>query len=164
YKDRFVGGGVMAQLLMTTVFATFLQEASSRALIAAGDGPGLAVTNAVKVGATIIATLLGFTFAGFAGFLVGNGIGAVVGLVVVGVRARRAGIAGVLAADVRAASVFVLVLAVGCGLPVLLAPIVHVHVAWLTAAMCPVLCVPLLAVVWRRVRVLRARRPAAALQ
>jgi len=159
YKDRFPDGGAMAQLLMLTVFATFLQEASSRVLLAAGDGRGLAFTNMSKVFVTILATLIGFTVAAFEGFLVGNGVGAIVGVVVVGLRAGTAGTSGVLAADLRAVLTFAVLLAVGCGVPVLLAPIVAVDVAWLTAAACPLLCGPLLFIVVRRVRVLRARPP-----
>ncbi len=158
YKDRFVDGGEMAQLLMLTVFATFLQEASSRTLIAAGDGRGLAFTNAAKVAVTITATLIGFSYFGFSGFLVGNGVGAVVGVVVVGLRADAAGASGVLVADLKASAIFAVVLVVGCGVPVLLAPALGVHVAWLTAMACPLLCGPLLLIVVRRVRVLRARQ------
>jgi len=158
YKDRFPDGGAMAQLLMLTVFTTFLQEASSRVLLAAGDGRGLAFTNLCKVLVTIVATLIGFTVAGFAGFLVGNGVGAIVGVIVVGIRANASGGSGVLGADLGAAAVFAVLLAVGCGLPVVLAPTLRVDVAWLTALACPLLCGPLLFMVWRRVGVLRARR------
>ena len=157
YKDRFQDGGAMAQLLMITVFATFLQEASSRVLLAAGDGRGLAFTNFCKVVVTIIASLIGFAAAGFKGFLIGNGVGAIVGVVVVGLRANATGASGVLSADLGASFTFAAVLGLGCGLPVLLAPVVHVDVAWLTAFFCPLLCGPLLFMVAVRVRALRSR-------
>ena len=157
YKGRFPDGAVMAQLLMLTVFATFLQEASSRVLLAAGDGRGLAFTNASKVAVTIVATIVGFALADFEGFLVGNGVGAIAGVVVVGVRANASGASGVLAADLRAAATFAVVLAIGCALPALLAQRLDVDVAWLTAAACPLLCGPLLLIVLRLVKA-RTRR------
>jgi O-antigen/teichoic acid export membrane protein len=158
YKDRFVDGGGMAQLLMLTVFATFIQEATSRALVAAGDGRGLAVTNASKVGVTIVATLIGFTQFGFVGFLVGNGVGALAGVVIIGLRARGLGLHDALRADLQTLALFLLLVALSCGVPWLLSPVVHVDVAMLTAAACPLVCVPLLVRVLRRARQLRQAR------
>jgi divalent metal cation (Fe/Co/Zn/Cd) transporter len=68
------------------VWLAFVQEASSRALVASGDGPGLAVSNGLKVAATVVATLVGFKVAGFWGFVVANSVGALFGVVVTGIR------------------------------------------------------------------------------
>jgi hypothetical protein len=161
----------MAQLLMIPAWLAFLQEASSRALLAAGDGRGLAWSNAVKVVATIFATLIGFSFFGFWGFVVGTGVGALAGVIVVGQRLAKSGVS-VLAGDLGATAAFVVVGAVACLVPVAVAPllptipyawlgigtpgVLHIHSAFITLISCVVVCVPLGLVVLRRVKEARA--------
>ena len=155
YKENFHAAGPMAQLLMLPAWLAFLQEASSRALLAAGDGRGLALSNAVKVFGTIIATLVGFELWGFWGFVSGCGVGAFVGVVVVGWRLRKHGVL-VLGGEVMATAAFLVVGGVACGLPLWLAPRVGVHAAWLTLVSCVVICGPLAVLVIKRVREARA--------
>lgn len=171
YREGFHGAGPMAQLLMIPAWLSFLQEASSRALLAAGDGRGLALGNAVKVVATIVATLVGFSFFGFWGFVVGCGVGAVSGVIVVALRLKKHNVE-VLGPDLMATSVFIVVGGVACGLPWLIAPwlpaidldvmgcglpgVIGIHPAALTLISCVVLCAPLAWVVLGRVREARS--------
>jgi O-antigen/teichoic acid export membrane protein len=156
YKNpAFHAAGPLAQLLLVPVWFAFLQEASSRAMVADGDGRGLAFTNGVKVAATIVGTLVGFQAAGFEGFLVGSTVGAFVGVVVVAVRLGQRGLP-VLGGELAATVVFLVLLAASCGIPVWVAPVVGVHVAWLTLGSCVVVCGPLALLVRRRVRAVRA--------
>ncbi len=171
YRPAFHGAGAMAQLLMIPAWLAFLQEASSRALLAAGDGRGLALGNAVKVVATIVATLVGFTYFGFWGFVVACGVGAVSGVVVVGVRLREHGVT-VLAGDLKATIAFIVVGGVACYAPILVAPlfpsfdldvvgtslpgVLRVHPAFITLLSCVAVCGPLALIVLKRVKEARA--------
>ncbi len=149
YKQNFHAAGPMAQLLMLPAWLAFLQEASSRALLAAGDGRGLALSNAVKVIGTIIATLVGFELWGFWGFVGGCAVGAVIGVVIVGWRLREHGVT-VLGGDLIATLAFLLVGGAACAIPVWAEPLVGVNAAWLTLISCVVLCGPLAVIVFRR--------------
>jgi O-antigen/teichoic acid export membrane protein len=164
YKEGFHAAGPMAQLLMLPAWLAFLQEASSRALLAAGDGRGLALSNAVKVVGTIIATLVGFEVWGFWGFVGGGALGAVVGVVIVGWRLRDHGV-HILAGDLSATLAFFVVGGVACGVPMLLEPligvrfgfnVVHLKSQWLTLVSCVLLCGPLAILVVKRVGEARA--------
>jgi O-antigen/teichoic acid export membrane protein len=160
-KPAFQAAGPMTQVLMLQVWLAFLQEASSRAMVAAGDGRGLAFTNGLKVAATVLATLVGFQVGGFEGFVAGTIVGALVGVVVVGVRLRQQGLPG-LGGDLGATVVFVALGGVACYGPVALAPVVGVHAAWLTLVSCVLVCGPLGLYVARKVRSVRAGNHAAA--
>lgn len=171
YREGFHGAGTMAQLLMIPAWLAFLQEASSRALLAAGDGRGLALGNGIKVVGTIGGTLLGFQLYGFWGFVVGGGVGAFVGLLAVALRLRTHGIPAVVP-DLIATAVFVVVGGVACVGPHLLAPllpgidlevfgvglpgVLHVHPAALTLVSCVLVCGPLAFYVLRHVRKARS--------
>ncbi|MDP2343125.1 MAG: oligosaccharide flippase family protein [Deltaproteobacteria bacterium] len=155
YKEGFHAAGPMAQLLMLPAWLAFLQEASSRALLAAGDGRGLALSNAVKVVGTIIATLVGFELWGFWGFVGGCGAGAVVGVVVVGWRLRDHGVT-VLVGDLVATVVFFVVGGAACVVPMFLEPIVGIKSQWLTLVSCVLICGPLAVLVVERVKEARA--------
>ena len=156
YPAAFHGAGPMAQVLMVTVWLAFVQEASSRALVASGDGPGLAVSNGLKVAATVIATLVGFQVAGFWGFVVANSVGAFFGVVVTGIRLRRLGAGHVLRDDLVATGVFVGLLLLAGGVPVLLGPVVGVAAHWLTLISCILVCGPLALLTRTRVKEARA--------
>ncbi|MBM4280014.1 MAG: hypothetical protein FJ137_04445 [Deltaproteobacteria bacterium] len=156
YKNpEFHAAGPMAQVLLVPMWFAFLQEASSRAMVADGDGRGLALTNGIKVGVTILSTLVGFTLGGFQGFIAGSVLGALVGVVAVAVRLGQRGLP-VLGGELGATAVFLGLGAVACGGPLLLAPALGVHAAWLTLAGCVVVCGPLFFVVVKRVKAVRA--------
>ena len=142
---------------MLTIWLSFLQEASSRALVATGDGRGLALGNGLRVVATILATLVGFEVAGFWGFVVANSIGALVGLVVIDLRLRRHGAGGVLKDDLIATAAFTTLLLLAGGIPVLLEPMVGIAAHWLTLVTCVIFCGPLAWVTWQRIREARGR-------
>lgn len=157
YPAAFHEAGVMAQVLMFTVWLGFLQEASSRALVATGDGPGLALSNGVRVIVTMAATMVGFHLAGFWGFVGGNSVGAFVGVVVTGARLRRLGAHHVLAQDIAATGIFLVLLIVAGGAPIWLAPRIGIASHWLTLVSCVVCCGPLALVTKKRVKDARAR-------
>jgi hypothetical protein len=146
----------MAQVLMVTVWLAFVQEASSRALVASGDGPGLALGNGLKVAATVISTLIGFKIAGFWGFVVANSVGAFFGVVVTGIRLRRLGAGHVLQDDLAATGVFIVLLLLSGGVPVLLEPVTGIAAHWLTLVFCVVVCGPLALLTRKRVKEARA--------
>lgn len=152
YPEAFHAAGPMAQVLMLTVWLGFLQEASSRAQVASGDGRGLALGNGLRVVVTIVATLVGFEVAGFWGFVAANSVGAIVGVIVTGIRLRGFGAPGVLRADLLATGAFALALLVAGGVPVLLEPVVGVRAHWLTLVSCVLFCGPLALLTKQRVR------------
>ncbi len=157
YKPNFHGAGPMAQLLMIPFWLGFLQEASSRALVAVGDGRGLALGNALRVVVTIVSTLIGFELFGFWGFVGAGGVGALVGMFVIGYRLRAQQMSGVIVDDLRGTAVFLGLLGFICGVPLLIADVVGVAAAWLTLGTGAVVLVPLAAVVLKRVKAARAR-------
>jgi O-antigen/teichoic acid export membrane protein len=158
YPAAFREAGLMAQVLMLTIWLSFLQEASSRVLVATGDGPGLAAANALRVAVTIASTIVGFQVAGFWGFVVGNSVGAFVGVIAVGVRVRRRGAPQVLGHDVAATVIFLLLLIAAGGVPLWLAPHVGVESHWLTLGACALVCGPLALLTRQRVKRARADR------
>jgi O-antigen/teichoic acid export membrane protein len=157
YTQAFAGAGRMAQVLMLPAWLAFVQEASSRALLAAGDGRGLALTNVVKTIATVVATAIGFALYGFWGFLGGVAVGGLVGVVGVGLRLRRHGVF-VLSGDLVATAAYTVALALACGAPVVVvdAGVVDAPAALLTLVSCVLVCGPLALVVLRLIR--QARR------
>lgn len=157
YKPGFHGAGPMAQLLMVPFWLGFLQEASSRALLASGDGRGLALSNGVRVLVTIASTLIGFELWGFWGFVGAGGVGALVGMIIVGVRLRQQNLSAVLVDDLKATGVFLALLAIICGPPMLLSTSTGIASAWLTLGTGALVLVPLGLMVVQRVR---ARRTA----
>jgi O-antigen/teichoic acid export membrane protein len=156
YKPGFHGAGPMAQLLMVPFWLGFLQEASSRALLASGDGRGLALSNGVRVLVTIASTLIGFELWGFWGFVGAGGVGALVGMIIVGVRLREQNLSAVLVDDLKATGVFLLLLGFICAPPLLLSTTTGVASAWLTLGTGALVLVPLALVVVQRVRARRA--------
>jgi O-antigen/teichoic acid export membrane protein len=152
FKKNWGVAGFMAQALIVQAWFDFLQEASSRSLLARGDGRGLAFTNAIKLLATIVATTIGLQLGGFWGFVWGNAVGGLVGTVAVGVRLRADGLPEVLWADLRAAGLLLASLAVGCGIPLLLEDTLGWPAAWTTLVGCVVVCGPVGVLVLGRVR------------
>ncbi len=159
YREGFHGAGPMAQVLMLTIWLGFLQEASSRALVASGDGRGLALGNALRVIVTIVATLVGFELAGFWGFVAANSIGAVVGVIVTGIRLRGQGAPTALRDDLFATGLFAVLLVAAGGIPVVVADAVGVASHWLTLVSTVLFCGPLALLTKKRVQ--EARRNAA---
>ncbi len=157
YPTGYAMAGVMAQALMVQAFFDFLQEASSRVFIAKGDGRGLAIGNSAKLVGTIAFTSTGLWLWGFWGFVWGNALGCLVGIITVGVRLRQQDAPNVLTHDMRAAVVFLLLLAVSCGAPLVLEHTTNIPAAWTTLIMCGVVCGPLAVLT---IRLLRARRRA----
>jgi hypothetical protein len=82
-------------------------------------------------------------------------VGALAGVAIIGLRARRLGLHDVVRADLHTIALFLLLVALSCGVPWALAPRLELDVAYLTAAACPLVCVPLLVRVLRRARQLR---------
>jgi O-antigen/teichoic acid export membrane protein len=154
YKESFHAAGVMAQALMVQAYLDFLQEASSRALVAQGDGRGLALSNALRLVGTIVGTFVGLSLFGFWGFVWGNVVGGIVGIGFVGLRLRLQGLPEVLRGDIIATVVFLLLLGLSCGVPLLAAPHLGVPVWVLTLGSTVLVCTPL--------AVFAARRGAAA--
>jgi O-antigen/teichoic acid export membrane protein len=157
YKAGFHAAGVMAQALMIQAFLDFQQEASSRALVARGDGRGLALSNALRLIATIVSTYVGLSLFGFWGFVQGNVVGGLVGVVIVGLRLRAQGMVGALADDLKAFAVFLVLLGVGAGIPLLLEDALGWPAAWTTLAGCVVVCGPLGIVVLQQFLAVRRR-------
>jgi O-antigen/teichoic acid export membrane protein len=79
YKPAFHDAGRMVQVLLLPAWWVVLQELATRPLVAISDSRGLAIINGVRVGVTVVTTLVGSSLAGFWGFLgggvVGNGLG-----------------------------------------------------------------------------------------
>ncbi len=158
WKAGFHAAGVMAQALMIQAFLDFQQEASSRALVAQGDGRGLALSNALRLVATIVGTFVGLSLFGFWGFVQGNVVGGLVGVVIVGLRLRAQGLHGALGDDLKAFALFLLLLGIGAGIPLLLEDAMGWPAAWTTLVGCVVVCGPLGVVVLRQLLALRRAR------
>lgn len=158
WKEGFHGAGVMAQALMVQAFLDFQQEASSRALVAQGDGRGLALSNLLRLVTTIGGTFAGLALFGFWGFVWGNVVGGVVGVVVTGLRLRSQGVPGALGSDLAAFTIFMGLLGVGAGIPLLLQDAVGWPAAWTTLVGCVVVCGPLGVMVLRQLLALRRAR------
>jgi len=152
YKPGFHSAGPMAQVLMIPFWLGFLQEASSRALVAAGDGRGLALGNALRVVVTIVSTLIGFELFGFQGFIGAGGVGALVGMFVIGFRLRAQRMPGVIVDDLKGTAVFLGLLGFICLVPLMIEDEVGVGAAWLTLITGAVVLLPLAVVVVRRVK------------
>ena len=163
YKKAFHAAGIMAQALMVQAFFDFLQEASTRALLAKGDGRGMALSSTAKLVATIACTVVGLELFGFWGFVWGNAAGGLVGVIVTGLRLRAQGVPLALSRDLAAAAVFLVLLGVSCGVPLLLEDTLGVAVAWTTALSCVLLCGPLAVVVFAQLRAARRALAASAI-
>ncbi len=162
YRDVYVDAGWMVQFLVVTSWCMFLQESSARALMALGDSAPLAISNFVRVAATVAFTAVGFHFGAqlpFAGehygpvvgFMIGNSGGALVGALVMGHGLRKHGVR-IQGMDLVATAAFLAVGVVGCGVPVLLAPIVHAPAAYLTLVSVLVVLGPIGLIVASRTR------------
>jgi O-antigen/teichoic acid export membrane protein len=92
YDSRYHAAGWMAQLIMVHAWFSYLQETSSRALLAVGDARALAVSNAVKLVATGAGCMIGMVVAEITGFMIGLGLGALAGHLVVIVSLMRHGV------------------------------------------------------------------------
>ncbi len=157
YKESFHAAGAMAQALMVQAYLDFLQEASSRALVAQGDGRGLALSNALRLVGTILGTFVGLSLFGFWGFVWGNVVGGVVGIAVVGLRLRVQGLHGVLWGDIVASVVFVVLLGLGCGVPIIVSTWAGAPVWVLTLVSTVFICGPLALLVVVRAKAFRAQ-------
>jgi O-antigen/teichoic acid export membrane protein len=83
YDERYRAAGWMAQLAMATLWLNFLQDSSSRALLALGDARSLAAANTLKLVVTAGLSIGGYMLGGFPFFLVGVAAGAAVGHAVI---------------------------------------------------------------------------------
>lgn len=151
YRDVYEAAGWMTQLMVLVGWCAFVQDATSRALLALGDSRSLAMANAARLVATIAFTSIGFWQGSLVGFMLGNALGALVGAVIVGWALSQRGVP-VLSIDLGATAVFALVLVVGCGVPVLVAEKVGVSSAYLTLVSVVVLLGPLALWLWKRGR------------
>lgn len=157
YREVYEAAGWMTQLLVLVGWCSFVQDSSSRALVALGDSRSLAMANAARLVATIACTALGFWQGSLVGFMLGNACGALVGAIVVGWALSRRGVP-VLSIDLGATAIFTAVLAVGCGVPVLVAEHTGLPAAYLTLVSVVVLLGPLALWVWKRGRLLLEKR------
>jgi O-antigen/teichoic acid export membrane protein len=120
YRDVYADAGLMVRFVVATSWCMFLQEASARALMAIGDTKPLAWANAARVAATIAFCFLGFHAAPYVssaklapmfGFMIGNSLGALVGVLAIDGGLRKHG-ARIALLDAGATAVFALALVV----------------------------------------------------
>jgi O-antigen/teichoic acid export membrane protein len=142
YRDVYEDAGWMTQLLVLVGWCAFVQDASSRALVALGDSRSLAVANGARLVATVVFTAIGFWQGSLIGFMLGNACAAFVGALVIGYALGKRGVP-VLGLDAAATGAFVVTLALGCGAPLLLSPLVGISSAWLTLGSAALLLGPL---------------------
>ncbi len=79
YDARYHGAGWMAQLLSVNVWFGLLVHLSSRTLLAVGDSRSLAISNGVRLAATITGCLIGYRIAGLPGLILGVATGTLAG-------------------------------------------------------------------------------------
>lgn len=156
YRDVYADAGWMTQLLVLVGWCSFLQDSSSRAVLALGDSRSLAVANAVRLIATIALTSLGFQLGdhgmhALIGFMLGNACGSLVGAIGISIALGRHGVP-VLGLDLAATAAFVVLGVIGCGLPHVFAPLVGVRASLLSLVSVVVILGPLAAVVAVRTR------------
>jgi hypothetical protein len=111
----------------------------------------MAVSNLVRVVATVATTTIGFELGSVPGFMIGNALGSLCAALFIGWVLKKRGVSIVLL-DVVATSAFVVVGLVGCGLPVILEPVVGVPSAYLTLGSVVVLLGPISAWVFFRMK------------
>jgi O-antigen/teichoic acid export membrane protein len=110
YKPAFHEAGRMTQFLLLPAWWVVLQELATRPLVAISDSKTLAMINGVRVVTTVVATLIGSSWAGFWGFLVGGMMGSAVGLLVAQAWMHKRGLAA-LRTDFSAALMMTVVMA-----------------------------------------------------
>lgn len=151
YRDAYEHAGWMTQLLVGVAWCGFVQDTTSRVLLALGDSRSLAIASGVRLVATILLTAIGFTYGSVVGFIVGNGVGAFLGALVAGWALSARGIP-VVVFDLAGTGLFFAALALGCGAPRILAPFVDVDADWLTSCAAVVVLGPISLWLWRRGR------------
>jgi O-antigen/teichoic acid export membrane protein len=88
YAPEYHDAGWISQLSVLTLWFGFLQESSTRALLALGDARSSALANGVKSVATGLGCITGFASAGLMGLIVGAAAGALAGYLVIALRLR----------------------------------------------------------------------------
>lgn len=83
YDDRYIAAAHFAPLLATAVWFSILHACIFPVLVALGDVRSLAWSNLVKFVSTAGGCLLGHHYFGMPGFIMGNGVGCLVGYLVV---------------------------------------------------------------------------------
>lgn len=83
YQAEYHDAAWMTQLVCISVWIRNLQVSSARALLSRGITWVYAATNGVSAVMTLVASLLGYWLAGVAGFILGTGVGAFCGYLVV---------------------------------------------------------------------------------
>ncbi|MEM7675813.1 MAG: oligosaccharide flippase family protein [Myxococcota bacterium] len=92
YDARYHDAGWMTQLTLVGAWFSFLHFAWSKAVLAIGNSRPLAISTAIKFVATFGATVGGFHVFGVPGLLLGSGLGALVGHLVILVALQRNGL------------------------------------------------------------------------
>lgn len=160
YDERYREAGWIAQLVCLPVWFVVLADTASKALYAVGDSRSVTLSSLIRLVVGGAGCLLGLLWFGLPGFIVGFGLGAAVGHVVMQVLLARAGV-NIIGQDV----VYSLVTAglVGSGLlaarlaEAVLNPAAPTLVPSSTAALLVIGAASLWA--WRRVRAAWLRPP-----
>jgi O-antigen/teichoic acid export membrane protein len=151
YRADYHGAGWMTQLALVVSWTVFVQECTSRALLALGDARALAVINLARLLVLVPVTLVLFTPFGLVGFLVGSMIASLAGTVMclVLLRTRQLHVAFVTLRNLAGITALGLL---GAGLPAWLSLRVEVASHWLTLASVPLVFAPVALVAVRRAR------------
>jgi len=76
YDPRYWEAGWIAQLSMGVLWFSMLQDVNGRALVALGNSRGLAISNGVRTAVSVVGCIVGATWLGLAGALLGLIVGA----------------------------------------------------------------------------------------
>lgn len=79
YDERYHEAGWMAQLLTANVWFGLLIHLSSRTLLALGDSRSIAVSNVVRLAATVVGCIGGYQIGGLPGLILGVAAGTMAG-------------------------------------------------------------------------------------
>ena len=100
YDTRYQGAGRMCQLLMITIWFSLMGLSADRVLPAMGDPRSLSILNGWRMFANGGGALTGYSVAGVEGFIIGLGVGGMLGQFVLWTRLQRHGIE-IVGQDVR---------------------------------------------------------------
>jgi O-antigen/teichoic acid export membrane protein len=89
YQTRYGEAGWMAQLLTVPMWFWMLMLSADRAVLAVGESRTLAIANACSLAGKILACAVGFHFGGLGGFILGLGVGNLVGHIPIMIALRR---------------------------------------------------------------------------
>lgn len=161
YDVRYHDAMWLCPLLVVAAWPHFLMEAAIREMLTLGYNKALPISNAVRLGGTMVFCVLGYYLGGLPGFVIGNAVGAACGTVYGVVVLRRAGLdAGRL--ELRFSVVGLAISAVGVGLPFLIGHQIGIEPAYVNIVTTTLIGVPLLLWTLRELKVRRAAVAAAA--